>query len=131
MPFDPNNARHRSLGPGAHTEDRAVFFRVQYDPIQRTGEILFQHRPHLYVGGVLSGVLASDPDRPDKLYRQLSTLVGMRPAPGAVLDPVTGADLATVSGAGIQTWLEWLFDALANEPEPQPEPEQPVEEPTP
>lgn len=113
--YDPNNKRHISLGDNAHSEDRAIFFRVNYDPISREGQILFQHRPYLYVDGNLVGVMAQGEGRSDKLYRNLVDLIQRKPAAGVVVDPVTGTDLATVSGAGIQTWIEWLFDELSNE----------------
>lgn len=105
-----SNARINPMGDGIQTELLSPETTMQWDPLTGQGLIGFHARRFLRNQGDLVGAMT------DQEYFEvsLSHLIPRTFGDGAV-DPVTGADLSQVSGAGIMLLFKIAFDVLYNE----------------
>lgn len=109
------NTRIRSIADGVQAERIATETHMFYDPLTQDAQVVFQGQEFLDVAGVLTQPL----DGREALQTSLAALAARKFAAG--VDPITGADLSDISGAGVTMILKAIYDTLHNEvhaPEP-------------
>lgn len=105
------NARIRTIAAGVTGEMIAEQTHLFYDAATGGGSVSFQSRENLFINGAhqpLSGDF-------DVLQADLADIATRQFVAVGVTDPVTGADLSTVSAVGMTVWLKAAFDVLYNE----------------
>lgn len=111
MPTDnTSNARIVSLGNGITQEMIAEQTHLTYDPATGMGGVSFQARPSLYINKVYTPLKGDY----DVLTVDLVGIIARTFGQGYT-DPVTGADLSRISGAGVMVILKAAYDKLYNE----------------
>ncbi|HEV2681229.1 MAG TPA: hypothetical protein VGV14_12065 [Rhodanobacter sp.] len=106
---DTTNARIRTLATGITAEMIAEQTHMFYDPATGGGYVSFQAREVLYVNGTHQAPMGDF----DILQVQIADIATHAFGAGKV-DPVTGADLSSVSVAGVMTIIKAAYDALYN-----------------
>ena len=104
-----SNARIRTLAPGITAEMIAEQTHLFYDPSTGGGYASFQARECLYVDGQHQAPMGDY----DILLVQIGD-IGAQQFGGGLVDPVTGADLSTISTAGLMVIIKAAYDALYN-----------------
>jgi hypothetical protein len=113
------NARIETLPAGVTAVVLAPLTSIRWDPETDTGSIMFDTRRFLSdaQGIVIPG---RSFESSGSFSIALDQILARRFAPAGVLDPVTGADLSSISSAGVMSILKAAFDAIYNEQFPQP-----------
>jgi hypothetical protein len=104
-----DNARITQLADGVTSEMIAEQVHIFYDPATQTSRTAFQGRASLFVNNAyqpLSGTY-------DSLLVTGDAIMQRCFATGT--DPVTGADLSKISGAGMDLIFKAAYDVLYNE----------------
>ncbi|HWX66044.1 MAG TPA: hypothetical protein VNZ27_06375 [Rhodanobacter sp.] len=104
-----DNARIRTIAPTVTGEMIAEQVHLFYDPTTGGGYVSFQAREVLHVGGVPSQPMGDF----DILQAQIADIATHAFGAGLV-DPITGADLSTVSTGGIALLIKAAYDQLFN-----------------
>lgn len=112
-PLPPPKARFTDLGGGTLAELMASQVQFFYDPTTQAARALFNGMPYLSIDGKYRGLVATgdimEVDFTTQMARQYANEI-----PIAILDPVTGADLADVSVAGVMTLIKVAYDIEIN-----------------
>lgn len=103
------NARITNIADGVLTELIAEQTHLMYDPSTGGGVVSFQYRPQLFVGEQAKGPAG------DWNVLQLDIASIAARCYGTGTDPVTGADLAQISTAGVAAIIKAAFDVAFNE----------------
>jgi hypothetical protein len=106
---DTTNARIRQLADGITAEMIAEQTHLFYEPQTGGGTIAFQSRESLFLNGAYQPLSGNF----DILSVGIPDIAGR--CFGSGVDPVTGADLANVSAAGIALIIKAAYDVLYNE----------------
>jgi hypothetical protein len=108
------NARFEPITGETKFEVLAPETLAHYDPTNETGTVVFNAAKYLTVDGEYRTDIA--PARCGSVHRTFDQIIPRLFAEGTELvDPVSGADLSKVSGAGIILYLKAAFDVLWNE----------------
>ena len=111
MPVDSTpNARITSLGNGLTQEMIAEQTHLKYNPGTGSGTVSFQARPSLYINNQYTPLKGGY----DVLTVDVDDIVARCFGQG-LKDPVTGADLSRISGAGMTVIIKAAYDILFNE----------------
>lgn len=103
------NTRIRAITEGVQAERIAIETHMFYDPLTGGANVVFQGQEFLEVGGELTQAL----DGREALQTSLAALATRQFSAG--VDPITGADLSDISGAGVTMILKAIYDTLHNE----------------
>lgn len=103
------NARIRTIAPGITAEMVAEQTHMFYEPHTGGGYISFQARESLFVDDAYQP-LSGDYDF---LRVEIADIAAR--CFGEGVDPVTGADLSKISGAGMSSIIKRAYDQLFNE----------------
>lgn len=87
--------------------------RIQWDPVNDTGNLSFAIQKYLMVNGEYKQQLA--PLALGYVSFPLNDILMRRFAPEDTSDPVTGADLSAISGAGMALLIKAAFKVLVGE----------------
>lgn len=107
------NARFEELPTGTKFETLAPEIYIAYDPINETGTASFNAAKYLQVDGVYRTDIPGA--RVGSVTVNFADILARQFAPEGLFDPVTGADLSEISGAGLVGIIKAAFNALWNE----------------
>lgn len=110
---ETTNPRFQQITPNVLLETLAPRFTVRWNPVDDTGKVEFECEQFLSVDGVYHS--STLPKNSGVLYADLQDLIARQFVPTGVVDPVTGAELSSVSGAGMMLIVKHCFDALYRE----------------
>lgn len=106
------NARIKDLAPTVVSEQIADSILFTYNPLTQQGAFAFTSREYVYINGEPQEFAGT---APNMLQMEVAGDV-MAQFPGVGLaDPVTGADLSSVSVAGIMVIVKNAFDIFYNQ----------------
>lgn len=103
------NTRVREIATGVTAERIATETHIFYDPIHQDAQIIFQGEEFLMLGETVSSKLEGR----QMLDVGLGEIIARTFDAGA--DPVTGADLSSISPAGVTAIIKAVYDVLHNE----------------
>lgn len=106
-----NNTRIRTNGLGATIERIATETHIFYDPKAVSADIVFQGEE--YLTSADGTVVGEKLDGRQSLTVTLGQIMARTFDAG--VDPVTGADLSSISAAGVTAIIKGVYDALHNE----------------
>ena len=113
MPIDPaTNSRFTLLDNNTYSELIATQVQLFYDPSTGMARTHFNGMPFLRVGEQLIPLSANDDILAVDFSNKMAKCYG--PPEGIQFDPVTGADLAQVSVAGVMLLLKQAYDVEHN-----------------
>lgn len=105
------NKRFRELGNGVVAEMVAPEIRMKWDPVSGNIQLIYECQEYIYIDGAYVDVQG----RRDTLWVDGMEVLPRLFAQPEDLDPVTGAPLEHISGAGVVNMFKLAFDRLANE----------------
>lgn len=112
-PLPPPRARFTDLGDGTLAELMSKQVQFFYDPTTQASRAQFNGMPYLSIAGKYREMVAIadilEVDFTQQMARQYANEI-----PIPILDPVTGADLADVSVAGVMTLIKVAYDIEIN-----------------
>lgn len=111
-----SNARFEDLPDGSRFETLSPSIFINYDPITETGGVMFQASRYLMVDGAYRTDVPGIPA--GSVATSFADILSRCFIPEGVTDPITGADLSGISGAGTVLIIKAAFDALWNERQP-------------
>lgn len=101
------NPRIETIAEGITREVISEHTHLMYDPGTQGITVSFQYRPNLYVNDAWGGTAGDY----GTLMKSMADIAASTFGIG-LKDPITGADLSEVSGAGIVTLIKAAFPAL-------------------
>lgn len=105
------NPRIETIAPGITRESISEHTHLIYDPATKGASVSFQYRQSIYVNDQYQ-CPAGDWN---SLVVDVTAIAERCFAPEGTTDPITGADLNAISGAGIVTLIKLAFPALYDE----------------
>ena len=106
------NARFTDLGGGVIGEMISPHTQLYYNPATGQASAVFNSARYIQAGASLIPVTTNENIQP--LTVNLGTRIMDCPCIAGDLDPITGADLTTISIAGVMTLLKRFYDTEYN-----------------
>lgn len=103
------NARIRAIASGVSAEMIAEQTHLFYNAATGEGTVSFQAREHLIVGAEVQAPMGDY----DILQAQITAIMPVKFGVG-MSDPVSGADLSSITTAGIMVLIKAAYDQLYN-----------------
>jgi hypothetical protein len=123
-------SRFKPISGAVEFEALAPRIETIWDPVTEDGYVNFTVVNYMKVDGAYD--LSVPPYGEQAIRANFADLMPRQFAPAGLVDPVTGADLSMISGAGMVLLFKAAFDVLYNEahtPAPEPEPTEPESPP--